>query len=59
MKNNHILSFIAAALLAIAGILSFINGSVFRGIIGLIGTISFILSGIHYRKARRNKNISD
>jgi hypothetical protein len=52
MKNTHVLYYVAAGLFAIAGIISFINGSLFRGFIGVIGAISFTLSGIHWK--RRN-----
>jgi hypothetical protein len=53
MKRTDILYFVAATLFAIAAVLSFVNGSVSRGVIGIIGTISFVLSGIHWR--RKNK----
>jgi hypothetical protein len=53
MKRNYILSFIAAFLFALAAVLSFINGSVFRGVIGTIGAISFLLSGLHWRRKGR------
>jgi len=57
MKRNYILAFVAAALFAIACIISFIGGSPSRGAISLIGAISFLLSGIHYRRRSRNENL--
>jgi hypothetical protein len=52
MKRTHFLYYLAGGLFAIAAIIGFINGSIFRGVIGTIGAISFTLSGIHWR--RRN-----
>jgi len=49
-KRSYILSFIAAFLFAAAAILSFVNGSAFRGVIASILGILFLLSGIHWRK---------
>lgn len=57
MKKNHTLVFIAAALFAVASLFSFMEGSTPRGIIGLIGAISFLLAGIHYKRSSRNKNL--
>jgi hypothetical protein len=50
MKSNSLLSFIAGFLFLVAAVLSFINGSLFRGVISLIAAISFILAGIHWRR---------
>lgn len=55
MKRNYIFSFVAAALFTIASVLSFINGSYFRGVVGFIAAIAFLLSGIHYRRSNQNK----
>jgi hypothetical protein len=55
MKKGYILSFMAAALFAAAAILSFISGNVFRGIIGTVGAISFLLSGIHWRRKTNSR----
>ncbi len=57
MKKNYLLVFVAAFLFAIASIISFIEGSVARGVISLIGVICFVLSGIHYRRSERKKNL--
>jgi len=52
MKRADLLYFVAASLFTIAAVIGFINGSVLPQIIGIIGAISFTLSGIHWR--RRN-----
>jgi hypothetical protein len=53
MKRSYILSFVAAGLFAVAAVLNFINGSSFRGVIGCIGAISFLLAGIHWRRTNK------
>jgi hypothetical protein len=57
MKRNYILAFVAAALFATASLFNFIQGSTPRGIISLIGAISFLLAGIHYKRSSRNRNL--
>ncbi|HEX2607884.1 MAG TPA: hypothetical protein VHK91_10915 [Flavisolibacter sp.] len=56
MKSTYLLYFVAAVLFAIAAVLSLINASYFRAGIGVVGSISFILAGIHYRRQYRNHN---
>jgi hypothetical protein len=53
MKRIDYLYFLAGTLFAVAAVLNFINGSVFRGMIGVIGTLSFVLGGLHWRKKNR------
>ena len=53
MKRADYLYYLAATLFAIAAIIGFVNDSILRGFIGVIGCISFVLSGIHWR--RKNK----
>jgi hypothetical protein len=50
MKNAYILYYVAAFLFALAGTLSFINGSHFRGGIGIVGFIAMFLAGFNRRK---------
>jgi len=57
MKKNHLLAYVAATLFAIAAVISFIEGVTYRGIISVIGTISFVLAGIHYQRSSRKKNL--
>lgn len=57
MKRNYILVFGAAGLFAVASLLNFIEGNTSRGVIGLIGAVSFLLAGIHYKRSSRNKNL--
>jgi hypothetical protein len=49
-KSYYVLAFLAAVLFAIAGIISMINGSVFRGALGFLGALSFILAGVEWRR---------
>jgi hypothetical protein len=55
MKKGYILSFVAALLFAVAAVLSFTSGYIFRGIIGSVGAMSFLLSGIHWRRKSGNR----
>jgi membrane-bound ClpP family serine protease len=57
MKKGYIFIFAAAVLFAIASIFNFIEGSIPRGVISLIGAVSFLLAGIHYKRSSRNKNL--
>ena len=59
MKRSSILAYFAAVLLFVASIFNYIEGAVFRGVIGTIGGISFILAGIHWGRTDKlnNKNI--
>ncbi|HWJ90171.1 MAG TPA: hypothetical protein VNR87_03625 [Flavisolibacter sp.] len=54
--KNYVLAFIAAGLFAIASVLSIINGISVRAVIGFIGALSFLLAGIHWRRADRVSN---
>jgi hypothetical protein len=54
--KNYVLAFIAAALFAIAGVLSIIYGVSARAVISLIGALSFLLAGIHWRRTDRISN---
>ena len=53
MKRADYLYYLAATLFAIAAIIGFVNDSILRGFIGVIGCISFVLSGIHWRRKNR------
>jgi hypothetical protein len=50
MKRNSILAFVAAVLFVVAAVLGFISGSSFRGVIGTIAAISFLLTGLHWNR---------
>jgi hypothetical protein len=49
-KKTYILYFVAAALFAIAAVLSFISYQNLRGCLALAGFLAMFLSGINYRK---------
>lgn len=51
--RTFILSVIASALFAVAAVISFINGNSFRAVIGLVGAVSFLLAGLHWRKNKK------
>jgi hypothetical protein len=53
MKRTDLLYYLAAILFAVASVIGFINDNILRGVIGIIGCLSFVLSGIHWR--RKNK----
>jgi hypothetical protein len=55
-KRSYLLGFIAAFLFAAAAVLSFINGSVFRGVIGSLLGMMFLLSGLHWRRKSGSKH---
>ena len=53
--KSYVLSFIAAAMFAVAAIMGFMNESNSRGMVGLIGCISFVLAGIHWKRKAQNR----
>jgi hypothetical protein len=52
MKRNSVLAFFAAFLFLLVGIFNFIDHNAFRGTIGIIGALSFLLAGIHWGRTR-------
>ncbi len=54
MKKNYILAFVASGLFLVGAVINFINGISTRGVICLIGAISFALAGYHWNRNRRS-----
>ena len=53
MKNAYVLYYIAAALFALAGVLSFMHNAGQRGSVALVLALGMVLAGYRYKK--RNK----
>lgn len=53
--KSYVLSFVAAAMFAVAAIMGFMSQSNARGVIGAIGCISFLLAGIHWKRKSQNR----
>lgn len=54
MKKNYILSFVASGLFLVGAVINFINGISARGVICLIGAVSFALAGYHWHRKGRS-----
>ena len=53
MKRTDLLNYLAAILFAIAAIIGFVKDNILGGVIGVIGCLSFVLNGIHWRRKNR------
>ncbi|MGZ5287442.1 MAG: hypothetical protein ACXWB9_09675 [Flavisolibacter sp.] len=53
--KSYVMLFIVAAMFAIAALMGFLDESNPRGVFGLIGCISFVLAGIHWKRKAQNR----